>query len=77
MQAVRAYDATPEWLSKAIGYGLPVLEIAWACCWWWASRCGSRPRSSALLFVVFLIGVVQAVARGDCSWSAAASAAAG
>src|SRR4051812_48411722 len=27
-QAVRAYDATPEWLSKAIGYGLPVLELA-------------------------------------------------
>ena len=27
MQAVRAYDATPEWLSKAIGYGLPVLEL--------------------------------------------------
>ena len=25
VQAVRAYDATPEWMSKAIGYGLPVL----------------------------------------------------
>ncbi len=25
---MRAYDATPEWLSKAIGYGLPVLELS-------------------------------------------------
>ena len=30
VQAVRAYDATPEWLSRAIGYGLPVLELCLA-----------------------------------------------
>ena len=30
VQTVRAYDATPEWLSKAIGYGLPVLELSLA-----------------------------------------------
>ena len=32
VQAVRAYDATPEWLSKAIGYGLPILELCSARC---------------------------------------------
>ena len=26
-QAVRAYDATPEWLSKLVGYGLPMFEL--------------------------------------------------
>ena len=27
LRAVRAYDATPEWLSKFIAYGLPMLEL--------------------------------------------------
>ncbi len=27
LRAVRAYDATPEWLSHGIAYGLPVLEV--------------------------------------------------
>jgi hypothetical protein len=30
VRAVRAYDVTPEWLSQAIGYGLPILEICLA-----------------------------------------------
>ncbi|MGI8678753.1 MAG: MauE/DoxX family redox-associated membrane protein [Jatrophihabitans sp.] len=69
VQAVRAYDATPEWLSEAIGYGLPVLEfcIGVALILGVAVRLASI--ASAVLFVVFLIGLVQAAARGiklDC-----------
>lgn len=64
VQAVRAYDATPEWLSKAIGYGLPVLEL----CIGVALILGIATRVvaavSAALFLVFLIGIVQAAARG-------------
>jgi len=64
VQAVRAYDATPEWLSKAIGYGLPVLEL----CVGVLLVVGIVTRAvaivSGLLFVVFLIGISQAAARG-------------
>ena len=64
VQAVRAYDATPEWLSKAIGYGLPVLEI----CLGVLLVVGIVTRAAALvsapLLVVFLIGIIQADARG-------------
>ncbi|SHH30940.1 Protein-disulfide isomerase [Jatrophihabitans endophyticus] len=69
VQAVRAYDATPEWLAKAIGYGLPVLEF----CLGLALILGLVVRVaavvSAVLFFVFLVGLVQAAARGislDC-----------
>src|SRR5579875_1309390 len=64
VQAVRAYDATPDWLSRAIGYGLPVLEL----CLGIVLAVGIMVRISAivsgLLFVVFLIGIIQAAARG-------------
>lgn len=64
VQAVRAYDATPDWLSKAIGYGLPMLEL----CLGIVLALGIMVRISAavsgLLFVVFLIGLIQAAARG-------------
>ena len=64
MQAVRAYDATPEWLSKAIGYGLPVLEL----CIGALLIVGVVVRLAAIvstaLFAVFLVGVLQAAARG-------------
>ena len=64
VQAVRAYDATPEWLSKAIGYGLPVLEI----CLGVLLVVGIVTRAAAIvsapLLVVFLIGIIQADARG-------------
>ncbi len=63
-QAVRAYDATPEWLSKAIGYGLPVLEF----CVGLLLVCGVITRVAAsvsvALLTVFVIGVAQAAARG-------------
>ncbi len=63
-QAVRAYDATPEWLSKGIGYGLPVLEL----CLGIALIIGVTVRIAAavstLLIVVFLIGIIEVAARG-------------
>jgi protein-disulfide isomerase/uncharacterized membrane protein YphA (DoxX/SURF4 family) len=69
VQAIRAYDASPEWLSKAVGYGLPVLEV----CLGVVLIVGVTVRISAIvsgvLFLVFLVGLVQAAARGihlDC-----------
>jgi protein-disulfide isomerase/uncharacterized membrane protein YphA (DoxX/SURF4 family) len=64
VQAVRAYDATPEWLSKAIGYGLPVLEFCIAVLLIVGIAVRLAAAASGLLFVVFLIGVIQAGARG-------------
>jgi protein-disulfide isomerase/uncharacterized membrane protein YphA (DoxX/SURF4 family) len=64
VQAVRAYDATPEWLSKAIGYGLPVLEL----CIGALLIAGVIVRLAAIvsttLLTVFVIGTLQAAARG-------------
>jgi protein-disulfide isomerase/uncharacterized membrane protein YphA (DoxX/SURF4 family) len=64
VQAVRAYDATPEWLSKAIGYGLPVLELCVGILLVVGIAVRMATILSAVLFVVFLIGLVQAAARG-------------
>jgi len=64
VQAVRAYDVTPEWLSKAIGYGLPVLELCLGILLIIGIAVRIAAVFSGLLFVVFLIGLVQAAARG-------------
>jgi protein-disulfide isomerase len=64
VQAVRAYDATPEWLSKAIGYGLPVLELCLGILLVVGVATRLAAATSAVLFVVFLIGLVEAAARG-------------
>lgn len=69
VRAVRAYDATPEWLSQAIGYGLPVLEMMLALLLLLGLVTRVAATLSALLFLVFLVGLVQAAARGiklDC-----------
>jgi protein-disulfide isomerase/uncharacterized membrane protein YphA (DoxX/SURF4 family) len=63
VQAVRAYDATPEWLSKAIGYGLPVLEFCLGVLLIVGVAVRLAAIVSSVLFVVFLIGLVQAAAR--------------
>jgi protein-disulfide isomerase len=63
VQTVRAYDATPEWLSKAIGYGLPVLEICLGVLLVVGVAVRIAAAASAALYVVFLIGVIQAAAR--------------
>lgn len=64
VQAVRAYDATPEWLSKAIGYGLPVLEVCLAVLLIAGVITRIAAAVSAVLLLVFLIGIVQAAIRG-------------
>ena len=64
VQAVRAYDATPEWLSQAIGYGLPVLELCIGVLLVLGLAVRLAAATSVALFVVFLIGLVQAAARG-------------
>ena len=69
VQAVRAYDATPEWLSKAIGYGLPVLEFSIAILLILGVATRLAAAVSAVLFLVFLVGIIEAAARGltlDC-----------
>lgn len=63
-QAVRAYDATPEWLSKGIGYGLPVLELCLGVALILGVTVRIAAAISAVLFVVFLVGVVEVAARG-------------
>jgi protein-disulfide isomerase/uncharacterized membrane protein YphA (DoxX/SURF4 family) len=64
VRAVRAYDVTPEWLSQAIGYGLPVLEICLAVLL--VLGLATRPVAivSAALLTMFIIGIVQASIRG-------------
>lgn len=64
VQAVRAYDATPEWLSQAIAYGLPVLEFCLGVVLILGIMVRIAAAASAALFVVFLIGLIQAAARG-------------
>lgn len=64
VQAVRAYDVTPEWLSKTIGYGLPVVELAVGIVLILGVATRLAAAVSAALFLVFLIGIVQAAARG-------------
>jgi protein-disulfide isomerase len=62
-QAVRAYDATPEWLSKAIGYGLPVLELALGVMLIVGVTVRIAAAASGVLFVIFAIGLIQASLR--------------
>jgi len=69
VQAVRAYDATPEWLSQAIAYGLPVLELCLGVVLIIGIAVRMSAIASAALVVVFMIGTIQAAARGlklDC-----------
>ena len=64
VQAVRAYDATPEWLSKAIGYGLPILELCLGALLIVGVIVRLAASVSAALYVVFAVGILQAAARG-------------
>ena len=63
-QAVRAYQATPEWLSKGIGYGLPVLELIVGALLVVGLVVRLAAAVSGVLFVVFLVGLIQAAVRG-------------
>lgn len=63
VQTVRAYDATPEWLAKAMGYGMPVLEVCLGLLLIVGVAVRIAAIVSAVLFLVFLIGLVQAAVR--------------
>ncbi|WP_258044962.1 MauE/DoxX family redox-associated membrane protein [Streptomyces sp. SM11] len=67
--AVRAYRALPEGLVHAVGYGLPVLELALAVLLATGLMTRFAAALSALLLVAFLVAIIQAWARGmsiDC-----------
>ena len=64
VQAIRIYDATPEWLTKAIGYGMPVLEFCLGVLLIAGVAVRIAAAVSGVLFLVFLIGLIQAAARG-------------
>jgi protein-disulfide isomerase/uncharacterized membrane protein YphA (DoxX/SURF4 family) len=64
VQTVRAYDVTWEWLSKAIGYGLPVIELIVGIMLALGIAVRLAAAISAVLFLIFLIGIIQAAARG-------------
>ena len=69
LRAVRAYQATPEWLSNLIAYGLPVLELSLAVVLLFGVATRVAAAVSSTLLVVFLVGIVQAWGRGlklDC-----------
>ena len=64
LRAVRAYDATPEWLSHAIAYGLPVFEVCLALLLIFGVVTRFAAAATGVLLVVFIIGIIQAGARG-------------
>lgn len=64
VQTVRAYDMTWEWLSKAIGYGLPVLLLCLGVVLIAGIQVRIAAAVSGVLCLVFLIGLSQAAARG-------------
>ncbi|HEY0168184.1 MAG TPA: MauE/DoxX family redox-associated membrane protein [Jatrophihabitans sp.] len=64
VQVVRAYDATPEWLSRGIGYGLPTLELVLAALLLIGLLTRYAAILSATLLTLFLIVTLQAAARG-------------
>jgi protein-disulfide isomerase/uncharacterized membrane protein YphA (DoxX/SURF4 family) len=69
VRAVRAYEVVPEWLVKGIGYGLPFLEITVGVLLILGIGTRITAIAAGFLFVVFLIGIIQASARGlqiDC-----------
>jgi uncharacterized membrane protein YphA (DoxX/SURF4 family) len=64
LRAVRAYGATPEWLSRAIAYGLPVLEVCVGVLLIIGLVTRVAAAVSGVLLVFFLIGIIEAGARG-------------
>lgn len=69
VRAVRAYQLLPEAVVPAVGYGLPVLEVAVGLMLVLGVAVRLSAVVSAVLLVIFLAGVVSAWARGltiDC-----------
>jgi len=69
VRAVRAYDLLPEGVVQAVGYGLPILEVALAVLLLIGLATRLAAVGAAVLMGLFLIGVGSAAARGltiDC-----------
>jgi len=69
VRAVRAYDLLPEAVVPAVGYGLPLLEIAVAVLLAAGLLTRWAALVTALLMTAFVIGIAAAWARGlqiDC-----------
>jgi protein-disulfide isomerase/uncharacterized membrane protein YphA (DoxX/SURF4 family) len=64
VRAVRAYQLLPEWAAKAVGYGLPYLELGLAALLLAGLATRAAAAVSAGLLAVFLAGIVSAAARG-------------
>ena len=69
VRAVRAYQLVPEWAAQALGFGLPVLEVALAVLLLLGLGTRLAAVAAAVLMVAFTVGVASAWARGltiDC-----------
>lgn len=67
--AIKAYQLLPDWLSRAIAYALPALEIGLGVLLIAGLATRLSAALSAFLLVIFEIGVISAAARGlniDC-----------
>jgi uncharacterized membrane protein YphA (DoxX/SURF4 family) len=69
VRAVRAYELLPEAIVPAVGYGLPVLEVALGLLLVVGVAVRLAAVAAGVLLVLFVVGVVSAWARGltiDC-----------
>ena len=69
VRAVRAYDLLPEGVVQVVGYGLPVLEVAFAVLLLLGLATRLAAVGAAVLMVLFLVGVASTAVRGltiDC-----------
>jgi protein-disulfide isomerase/uncharacterized membrane protein YphA (DoxX/SURF4 family) len=64
VRATRAYQVLPDWLARATGYGLPYLEIAAGVLIVLGIATRVAAAALSILLVGFLIGIIQASARG-------------
>jgi protein-disulfide isomerase len=64
VDAVRAYQLLPDLLERAVGYGLPVLALALAVLLLVGLAVRVAAAVSAALFLLELVGLVAAAARG-------------
>jgi protein-disulfide isomerase len=64
VRAVRAYQLLPDVLERGVGYGLPFLELALAVLLLVGLAVRIAASVSAVLFALFLAGIVSVAARG-------------
>jgi protein-disulfide isomerase len=64
LRAVQGYGATPDWLSKGIAYGMPMLGLCVAALLVIGMLTRYAAAASGLLQLAILVGALQAWARG-------------